>query len=153
MLGLGIALVLVAIGAGTVIALHGSEASSGGGWVGWFVAVVGLVVGLLTWLMSSLEVRLTTDTFTVANGPFGRPRRVLDLVDVADASAILVEPAQWGGWGYRWNPRANATAAVIRKGPGIQLELKDGRRYVVTVDDAVTGAKLTSAALIGAGRE
>ena len=42
---------------------------------------------------------------------------------------------------------------MIRKGPGIQLELKDGRRYVVTVDDAVTGAKLTSASLIGAGRD
>ena len=152
MLGLGIALVLLAIGAGTVLALRGSDASSGVSWVGWVVAVIGVGVGLLTWLMSSLEVRLTEDTFTVANGPFGRPRRVIALVEVADASAIMVEPAQWGGWGYRWNPRARATAAVIRKGPGIQLELKDGRRYVVTVEDAVTGAQLTSAALIGAGR-
>jgi hypothetical protein len=152
-LGLGLALVLLALGAGTVIALRGSDASAGVSWIGWLVAVLGLAVGILTWLMSSLEVRLTEDTFTVANGPFGLPRRVVDLTDVADASAIMVEPAQWGGWGYRWNPRADATAAVIRKGPGIQLELKDGRRYVVTVDDAVTGAQLTSAALIGAGRE
>jgi len=151
-LGLGLTLVLVAVGVGTVLALRGSDTSSGVRWTGWAVAVVGLVVGVLTWLMSSLEVRLTEQTFTVANGRFGRPRSVIALADVADASAIMVEPAQWGGWGYRWNPRANATAAVIRKGPGIQLELTDGRRYVVTVEDAVTGARLTSAALIGAGR-
>jgi len=152
-LGVGLALVMVAVGVGTVIALHGSDAPSGVGWVGWVVAVVGLVVGVLTWLLSSLEVRVTADTLTVANGPFGRPRRVIDLVDVADASAIMVEPREWGGWGYRWIPSARATAAVIRKGPGILLEFKDGRRYVVTVEDAVTGAKITSAALIGAGRE
>ncbi len=150
LLGIGLTLVLVAVGGGTAIALRGSGAPA---WVGWLVAAVGLVVGVLGVLLSSLEVRVTEDTLTVAYGPFGRPRRVIDLVDVADASAVMVEPMQWGGWGYRWNPRAHASAAVIRKGPGIALELKDGRRFVVTVDDAVNGAKLTSAALIGAGRE
>jgi hypothetical protein len=150
LLGIGLTLVLVAIGIGTVIALHGSGAPT---WVGWLVAAVGVVVGVFGFLLSSLEVRVTEDTLTVAYGPFGWPRRVVELVDVADASAVLVEPMQWGGWGYRWNPRAHATAAVIRQGPGIQLEFKDGRRFVVTVDDAVNGAKLTSAALIGAGRD
>ena len=149
LLGVGLTLVLVAIGAGTAIALRGT----GGAWVGWLVLVIGLVVGVLAYLMSSLQVRVTEDTLTVAYGPFGWPRRVVDLAQVEDASAVLVDPKDWGGWGYRWNPRASATAAVIRKGPGIQLEFRDGRRFVVTVDDAVNGAKLTSAALIGAGRE
>jgi hypothetical protein len=151
-LGLGLGLVLVAIGAGTLVVLRGSSSASGAVWAGWFVAAIGLVVGVLTWAMSSLGVRVTEDTLTVAYRPFGWPRRIIDLVEVEDASAVLVDPMQWGGWGYRWNPRAHATAAVIRKGPGIALEFKDGRRYVVTVDDAVNGAKLTSAALIGAGR-
>jgi hypothetical protein len=151
-LGLGLTLVLVAVGAGILIVLNGMSSASGGAWVGWFVAGIGVVVGLLTWHASSLSVRVTEDTMTVAYGPFGRPRRVIDLSQVEDASAVMIDPMQWGGWGYRWNPRAHATAAVIRKGPGIQLEFKDGRRYVVTVDDAVNGAKLTSAALIGAGR-
>lgn len=150
LLGIGLALVLVAIGGGIVIALRGSGTPA---WVGWLVAGVGLVVGVFGFLLSSLEVRVTEDTMTVAYGPFGWPRQVIDLAQVEDASAVMVEPRQWGGWGYRWNPRAHATAAVIRKGPGIQLEFRDGRRYVVTVDDAVNGAKLTSAALIGAGRE
>jgi hypothetical protein len=150
LLGVGLTLVLVAVGVGTAIALRGSGAPT---WVGWLVAAVGLLVGLFGFLLSSLEVRVTEDTLTVAYGPVGWPRRVIDLADVADASAVLVEPRDWGGWGYRWNPRASASAAVIRKGPGIQLEFKDGRRFVVTVNDAVNGAKLTSAALIGAGRD
>ena len=44
---------------------------------------------------------------------------------------------EWGGWGYRWIPWAKASAAVIRRGPGIALVLRDGRRFAVTVDDAV----------------
>jgi len=150
LLGVGLALVLLAVGVGTVIALSGSGAPT---WVGWLVAAVGLLVGVFGFLLSSLEVRVTEDTLTVAYGPLGWPRRAIDLTEVEDASAVMVEPRDWGGWGYRWNPRASASAAVIRKGPGIQLEFKDGRRFVVTVNDAVTGAKLTSAALIGAGRE
>ena len=150
LLGVGLTLVLAAVGVGTVIALRGSGAPT---WVGWFVAAVGIAAGVLAWLVSSLEVRLTSETFTVAFGPAAWPRRVIALADIAEASAIVVEPMQWGGWGYRWIPWARASAAVIRRGPGIALTLRDGRQFAVTVDDAVNGAKLTSAALIGAGRD
>jgi hypothetical protein len=149
LLAIGFAIVLVAVGLGTVIALRGSGAPP---WVGWVVVAAGLVVGVSGLVVSSLEVRVTEDTLTDAYGPLGWPRRVVGLVDVADASAIMVEPMEWGGWGYRWIPWANASAAVVRKGPGIALEFKDGRRFAVTVDDAVNGAKLTSAALVGARR-
>ena len=143
-LAVGITFVLVAVGIGTVIALQGSGAPLG---LGWFLAVVGVVVGVLGWWMSSLEVRLDARAFTVAFGPFGWPRRRIALTDVRDASAIVVEPREWGGWGYRWIPWARASAAVIRRGPGIVLVLADGRRFAVTVNDAVAGAQATSAAL------
>ena len=144
LLSAGFALVLVAVGIGTVIASSGSGTPA---LVGWCVAAAGVLVGLGGWLFSSLEVRLTEETFTVAFGPFGRPRRVVALTDVTDASAIMVEPMEWGGWGYRWIPWANASAAVLRRGPAIALELHDGRRFAVTVDRAVDGARATSAAL------
>ncbi|MBI1378843.1 MAG: hypothetical protein GC157_15395 [Frankiales bacterium] len=147
-LGIGIGLVVLAVGAGTAIALRGA----GTAWVGWLVAVVGLVVGVAGWVASSLVAVLTEETFTVRFGPVGVPRRTIALADVADASAVVVEPLEWGGWGYRWIPWARASAAVIRRGPGIVLRLKDGRRFAVTVEDAVDGAKLTSAALLGARR-
>ena len=136
-LSAGFALVLVAVGIGTVIASSGSGAPA---LVGWGVAAVGVLVGVGGWLFSSLQVRLTEETFTVAFGPFGRPRRVVALTDVTDASAIMLEPMEWGGWGYRWIPWSRASAAVVRRGPGIMLGLTDGRRFAVTVDDARAGA-------------
>lgn len=144
LLALGFALVLAAVGIGAVIASAGSGAPA---WVGGSVAAVGILVGVLGWVLSSLEVRLSEEAFTVAFGPFGWPRRVVALADVTDSSAIVVDPLEWGGWGYRWIPWANASAAVIRRGPGIALALRDGRRFAVTVDDAVGGARATSALL------
>jgi hypothetical protein len=144
LLSVGLTLVLVAIGVGTVIALKGSGAPT---WVGWFVAVVGLVVGVLGWLMSSLEVRVGDTTFVVAFGPFGWPRRRIELTDIRSAEVIAVDPMHWGGWGYRWIPGLKASAAVIRKGPGVVLTLAEGRRFAVTVDDAPAGAAATMAAL------
>jgi hypothetical protein len=149
LLGVGLTLVLLAIGLGIVIALSGQP---GVQWTGWFVAIVGVVVGVLSYLMSSLEVRVDASSFVVAFGPLGLPRRVVALTDVVEVSAIIVDPQEWGGWGYRWIPWAKATAAVIRKGPGIVLVLRDGRRFAVTVENAVEGAQATAAALDALGR-
>ena len=138
LLSVGITLVLTAVGVGTVIALHGSGAPL---WVGWFVVVVGVVVGVLGVAMSSLVVTVTDADFVVAFGRLGWPRRTIALSEVRSAEAITVEPMEWGGWGYRWIPGAKASAAVIRKGPGIAVRLADGRRFAVTVDDAAAGAQ------------
>jgi hypothetical protein len=140
----GLALVLAAVGVGVVIALHGSGAPL---WVGWFVAIVGVLVGVLCWLMSSLEVRVTDSELVVAFGPFGWPRRTIPLREIRSADVIAIEPMDWGGWGYRWIPSAKASAAVIRRGPGIVLQLVDGRRFAVTVNDATAGAQATNDAL------
>jgi hypothetical protein len=137
LLAVGLTLVLSAVGVGTVVALHGSGAPL---WVGWLVVVVGVVVSVLGWLLSSVEVRVTETQLVVAFGPFGWPRRSIELSDVRAAEAIRVEPMEWGGWGYRWIPGAKASAAVIRRGPGIAVRLADGRRFAVTVDDAASGA-------------
>ncbi len=148
-LAVGVTLVLVAVGIGTVIALQGTGVPV---WLGWVLAVVGLVVGILGWLLSSLEARVDSQRFVVAFGPVGWPRRTIRIVDLREASAIVVEPREWGGWGYRWIPWARASAAVIRRGPGIELVLADGRRFAVTVNDAVAGAQATSAAIDAARR-
>jgi hypothetical protein len=38
----------------------------------------------------------------------------------------------------------HATAAVVRKGPGLRLDRADGRVFVVTVDDAERAAGLVN---------
>jgi len=135
-LGLGLTLVLLGIGVFVGFATRGTGAT----WVGWFVAIVGVLVGLLVVLMSRLEVRVETDRVVVAYGRVGWPRRTVRLDQVRAVAHTHIDPMEWGGWGYRWIPWAHATAAVLRGGPGIVLTLEDERRFAVTVDDAHAGA-------------
>lgn len=143
-LSLGIVLVIGAIGGALLIGTRGTDTPA---WLGWGLVAVAIVVGVVGYLLSSLVVRVEDDRVVVAYGPFGWPRRVIGLGEIREVSAGPIDPMEWGGWGYRWIPWAKASAAVIRKGPGIELVLTDGRRFAVTVDDAVNGAKATSAAI------
>jgi hypothetical protein len=143
-LSLGIVLVIGGIGGALLIASRGSAVPP---WLGWLLVVVALVVGFFGFLLSSLEVRVESERVVVAFGPFGWPRRTVALADVREVAAGQIEPMEWGGWGYRWNPSARATAAVIRRGPGIVLGLEDGRRFAVTVEDARAGAVAVGEAL------
>ncbi len=144
LLGVGVALIAVAIGAFTLLAFRGTREPA---WPGWFSIAVGLLVAFLAYNFSSLRVHAKETAVSIRFGPFGWPGRVIAYADIESADAIMVDPMKWGGWGYRWIPWAKASAAVIRKGPGIELLLKDGRRFAVTVEDAVTGAQTISAQL------
>jgi hypothetical protein len=105
---------------------------------------LGLFIGATGYVLSSLRVEVSDAQVAVRFGPLGWPQRRIAIADIEAAEAIVVDPLKWGGWGYRWNPWAHASAAVIRKGPGIELLLKDGRRFAVTVNDAVAGAQAIS---------
>ena len=52
----------------------------------------------------------------------------------------------------RWAGLAlfGAAAVVVRRGPALRLALRDGKTFLVTVDDAATGAALLND-LIAAG--
>lgn len=134
-LALGVSLVL--LGAAALLLFLGAGAPR---WVGWLLVGTAVVVGVAGYLLASLEARVEDDRFVVAFGPFGLPRRVIPLAQIREVAAAQIEPTEWGGWGYRWIPWAHASAAVIRRGPGIVLGLEDGRRFAVTVDDAREGA-------------
>jgi hypothetical protein len=76
-------------------------------------------------------------------GTFGLWRTGVPLSDVVRAEAIDIHPLQWGGWGYRGSLKVMGRAAVVlRKGPGMRLELRGDRVLAVTVDDAGTAAGL-----------
>ena len=56
---------------------------------------------------------------------------------------IDVRPTEWGGWGYRGSPTLMKRAAVVlRAGPGIRLDLHDGKVFVVTIDNPEIPARL-----------
>ena len=79
------------------------------------------------------------------------PRLHVALDEVEDVAVVQVDPfGQFGGWGLRTGVDGSV-GMVLRKGEGIEVRATGGRRVVVTVDDATTGAALL-ATLAGRGR-
>lgn len=105
------------------------------------MSVVGcLAVGLLvlfgTIAFTHVHVTVDRDAVHVRCGHIGLPRRRIPLDQVSDCRlAPLISPRSWGGWGYRWRPE-KGTAVVVRRGPGVVIDLGTGHRFTVTVDDA-----------------
>ncbi|NLF05694.1 MAG: DUF1648 domain-containing protein [Actinomycetales bacterium] len=136
------------------------SAGQGGTWV--IVAFVAVTVALLGWATRSwvfpvafalflglLIVGFTQWTVSVdargltAVGRLGWPRQHVPLDEVESASVREIHPVrEFGGWGLRTSVKDGATGVVLRSGPGIEVQRTGGRRFVVTVDDAETGAAL-----------
>jgi hypothetical protein len=107
-----------------------------------YAGAVLAVGGLCVLALVEITVLVTAATVQVCySGPLRWPRTTLRLEDVARVEAITVEPMRYGGWGYRGSLRLFRRAAVnLRRGPGLRFELRDGRVFVLTVDDAEAAA-------------
>lgn len=75
-------------------------------------------------------------------GLLGWPRVRVRAGDIATVEVVQVSPlGEFGGWGYRFS--LGVTGVVVRAGEGIRVTRRsNGRAFVVTVDDAETGAAL-----------
>ena len=117
--------------------------------LGGALLVVGLALGqtALTvtgavWLalcseMATAVVSVDQRGLWVRWGSFGLWRTGVRLGDVVTAEAIEIQPLEWGGWGYRGSLRLMGRAAVVlRKGPGLRLQLR-GHRVLVEICDPV----------------
>lgn len=99
-------------------------------------ALISAGVLLLATLSALLlePVRLTIDrrgvrlTSALLRIPLIRVR----LDDIAEAVVDTIEPAHWGGWGYRIS--GAGVAYVARKGPGIIVKRHNGRAVAITID-------------------
>lgn len=88
-----------------------------------------------------VRVRIDEDGLHVRGRPPVPVDIPLDQIEVVEV--IDVNPWRWSGWGYRGSLKVFRRAAfVARRGPGIKVTLKDGRVFVVTVDDAEEGARV-----------
>lgn len=131
--------IVVAIGGtGMVLVLPDTD----GGAVPPAFALIPLAAGLfILWasiVFTTVVLVMDAQGAHMAFGPWGRPRRDVPWSAITGVSTVDVRALPWGGWGYRWSSKG--TAAVMRRGPGIQFDLADGRILVVTVDDAEAGA-------------
>ncbi|MDI5966720.1 hypothetical protein POF50_022530 [Streptomyces sp. SL13] len=146
---------LLAVAGAGCVAL-GIELAVDSAWVSGLAPLVMSVVGCLaagllvlfgTLAFTHVRVRVDHDCLEVRCGHIGLPRRRIPL-DQVDAARIVpwISPRTWGGWGYRWRPEMG-TAVVVRRGPGLALDLGDGRRFTVTVDDAEGAVRVITARL------
>ncbi|HEY9306466.1 MAG TPA: DUF1648 domain-containing protein [Microbacterium sp.] len=124
-------------------------------------AVVAAVTGadpLLVWLLVGIAVLLlalaaTTLAFHVrvddsglhVDSVLGIPRFHVPLGDIESAAGVDVNPmGEFGGWGLRLST-GRRFGVVLRAGEAIEVLRRSGKRFVVTVDDAGTGAALLEA--------
>jgi hypothetical protein len=146
---------LLALGGAGCLAL-GIELAVDSAWTSGPAALIMSVVGCLaagllvlfgTIAFTHVRVRVDRECMEVRCGHIGLPRRRIPLEQVDSARTVpWISPRHWGGWGYRWRPEMG-TAVVVRRGPGLVLDLGDGRRFTVTVDNADDAVRVISSRL------
>ncbi|MCL3859670.1 DUF1648 domain-containing protein [Actinotalea sp. K2] len=105
------------------------------------VAVLALVLALLVVMLGPWTVTVDRDGLAVRS-LLRRPRVLVPLEEVLEAEVVEVRPVhEFGGWGLRTG-NGGRSGVVLRRGPGLQVRRTGGRVFVVTVDDAPTGAAL-----------
>ena len=105
----------------------------------WSLLPVALVLGALM-TMLSWHVVVDQRGLTVT-GLFGFPRFRIPLASVTGAAAVEVNATQeFGGWGIRTG--RTGWGVIARSGAAIEVQRTAGSNFLVTVDDAETGARL-----------
>ncbi len=115
----------------------------------WGVLVVAVVAGLTSFALGSVQVVAGPRGLVVRVSPFGLPVKTIAAADIASAEAAHIRPERWGGYGWRFSG-TGASAVVLRRGPGLVVHGRDGRRFAVTVDDPEAGAAVLNTAARGA---
>ncbi|MFZ5892673.1 MAG: DUF1648 domain-containing protein [Myxococcota bacterium] len=114
----------------------------------WIPAVVFLGAAVLVEASSRVRVSIDRRMVTLRFGQLGWWRQHLETSGIERASTVELEPLSHGGWGYRGSLRLFRRAAVvIRSGSALRLDLKLGRTFTVTVDDARTACELINGLL------
>lgn len=137
----GRALLTVASGAflaGAVGLLASGNATAG------VPMVIALVVVILSAAMATaFRVRVDQRGITVVS-TVGWPRFTVPAIDVESVAVVGVDGlGEFGGFGIR--SAAGATGIIMRNGEALEVTRRGGRRLVITVDDADTGAALLMA--------
>ena len=108
----------------------------------WLVAVILAVLFSLTFILLARWTVTVDRTGLTVRPLIRRPRIRVPLSEIIEAEVVTVRPiTDFGGWGLRTSA-GGRTGVVLRSGPALQVTRTGGRTFVVTVDDAHTGAAL-----------
>jgi hypothetical protein len=91
-----------------------------------------LAVTAAALVLQQATIRIDASGLRIGFGPWLRIR--IPLTDIRQAAPEQIQPMQWGGWGYR-AMTPGRRALILRAGPGLVLDLTNGSRFAVTLDD------------------
>lgn len=137
---IAIAVAVLGIGFAAVVAwIAGAPAA-----LAW--SLTGIALLLLVLAATTLAFRVRVDDSGLhVDSALGIPRFHVPLSDVESAAAVSVNPmGEFGGWGLRVGA-GGRFGVVLRTGEALEVSRRSGKRFVVTVDDAQTGAALLQA--------
>ncbi|MDQ2650948.1 MAG: hypothetical protein M3Z03_15530 [Actinomycetota bacterium] len=104
---------------------------------------------------ATVEVTIDGAGLHARTAPVAFYRQTIRMADIEGVRMVDHRTVGWGiaaGWGYRGSLRLFRRAAwVVRSGPALELDLRGGRRFTITVDDAATAADLLHARLPSPG--
>jgi hypothetical protein len=136
--------VVAATGVAILMAVLAVVAGLTGGAMWGLFAGLALLFSVLAATTCVFRVRVS-DTGLHVRSIAGLPRFAVPMEDVGAVSVVMVQPmAQFGGWGMRAGLDGRF-GLVLRAGEAIQVDRRQGRTFVVTVDDAATGAAVLTA--------
>jgi hypothetical protein len=104
--------------------------------------LIGLLVSVILVLFSQVLVVAGPRGVTIALGVWRWPRRHFALATIVSTRPVELSALACRGWGLRRVPHGRAL--IIRSGDALQLDLADGRRFIVTVDRAGEAAALVN---------
>lgn len=114
----------------------------------WVTVIIALVPVPLVLVLFAWRVRVDSRGLTAASF-MGWPKLHVpaDEVEGAQLGEVKSPMGEFGGWGIRSSLQhpAGAIGVVIRAGEALEVARSGGRKIVVTVDDAATGAALLNA--------
>ncbi|MCR2809952.1 MULTISPECIES: hypothetical protein [unclassified Microbacterium] len=95
---------------------------------------------LLVALFCAFRVTVDWRGFRVASLLFGIPLKRIAPEDNAAVEVAVLEPMQWGGWGFRIMP--GRSAIILRAGPGLVFTRQNGKQFAITLDGAEEPASI-----------
>lgn len=108
----------------------------------WWMWVIVTATAAAVIVFTKARATVHSNGVRVSLGPFGWPRKEIEVGRIVRANVEHIEPMSWGGWGWRIKPPA--TTVILRKGEALMLDLVDGKKFGVTVDEAATAAGLVN---------
>lgn len=112
----------------------------------WLTLAAPCLIALIMLAFASYRLRVDAQGLHVRSALLPWPSMHLAVEDIETASVIDVRPMEWGGWGYRGSLKLmNQAALVQRAGPGMRVDLRGPRVFVVTTDSPETPVALLNA--------